>query len=90
MNLFWYTDLDKKDYVLIDTWWNVNVNLKLTCQVENFVLIDTWWNVNLVREAVARQGYGVLIDTWWNVNITFDDDGNITDIGFNRYMVECE
>ncbi len=22
----------------------------------------------------------VLIDTWWNVNITFDDDGNITDM----------
>ena len=34
-------------WVLIDTWWNVNV-LNLT-DVTNAdkVLIDTWWNVNV-------------------------------------------
>ena len=34
------------NYVLIDTWWNVNTN-KLGAGVEAVeVLIDTWWNVN--------------------------------------------
>ena len=32
--------------VLIDTWWNVNVDYDgLVLRVEQ-VLIDTWWNVN--------------------------------------------
>ena len=43
----------KKDYcsytvalVLIDTWWNVNNDLKPTILIVVLVLIDTWWNVN--------------------------------------------
>ena len=35
------------NFVLIDTWWNVNTN-KLGAGVEEVsVLIDTWWNVNV-------------------------------------------
>ena len=32
--------------VLIDTWWNVNADLKYTGVKSEKVLIDTWWNVN--------------------------------------------
>ena len=32
--------------VLIDTWWNVNVNGKGCTREFEIVLIDTWWNVN--------------------------------------------
>ena len=33
-------------FVLIDTWWNVNVNGKGCTREFEIVLIDTWWNVN--------------------------------------------
>ena len=33
--------------VLIDTWWNVNTEKKLSSLESLEVLIDTWWNVNL-------------------------------------------
>ena len=32
--------------VLIDTWWNVNLNDPSNKIPEETVLIDTWWNVN--------------------------------------------
>ena len=32
----------------------------------------------------------VLIDTWWNVNEIAIKVFNDSDVGFNRYMVECE
>ena len=32
--------------VLIDTWWNVNINGITNYTVPECVLIDTWWNVN--------------------------------------------
>ena len=35
-------------------------------------------------------GLTVLIDTWWNVNMINNDAWISEEIGFNRYMVECE
>ena len=32
--------------VLIDTWWNVNINNYDSHKMSKMVLIDTWWNVN--------------------------------------------
>ena len=32
--------------VLIDTWWNVNINFSGKMAQMSTVLIDTWWNVN--------------------------------------------
>ena len=32
----------------------------------------------------------VLIDTWWNVNASNTCLEFIEELGFNRYMVECE
>ena len=32
--------------VLIDTWWNVNINNYDSHRKSTMVLIDTWWNVN--------------------------------------------
>ena len=34
--------------VLIDTWWNVNLNMNIQYRHLLDVLIDTWWNVNCV------------------------------------------
>ena len=34
--------------VLIDTWWNVNMDQGILYQTADAVLIDTWWNVNFV------------------------------------------
>ena len=33
--------------VLIDTWWNVNINDAPFLIALFVVLIDTWWNVNI-------------------------------------------
>ena len=32
--------------VLIDTWWNVNMEWSSVTGAVTNVLIDTWWNVN--------------------------------------------
>ena len=34
--------------VLIDTWWNVNLDEIMLRLAHDTVLIDTWWNVNAV------------------------------------------
>ena len=36
----------KGNEVLIDTWWNVNLNFNHLSKNDVGVLIDTWWNVN--------------------------------------------
>ena len=44
--LMYYIGGYRRLLVLIDTWWNVNVDYDgLVLRVEQ-VLIDTWWNVN--------------------------------------------
>ena len=35
-------------WVLIDTWWNVNKYTEDDLVYDGVVLIDTWWNVNLL------------------------------------------
>ena len=35
--------------VLIDTWWNVNLDIAKFEEKCKTVLIDTWWNVNILR-----------------------------------------
>ena len=37
-------------WVLIDTWWNVNLLAVLVVVPVVGVLIDTWWNVNDVND----------------------------------------
>ena len=54
--------------VLIDTWWNVNINNYDSHKMSKMVLIDTWWNVNLLLSNTNKTIVKVLIDTWWNVN----------------------
>ena len=54
------------------------------------VLIDTWWNVNSGVWTIGYGHTGVLIDTWWNVNTLKDSLVKLKQMGFNRYMVECE
>ena len=41
------------------------------------------------RRRSRRSGI-VLIDTWWNVNRIGVVPISAKDVGFNRYMVECE
>ena len=60
-------------FVLIDTWWNVNVIFKRIDTTHNKVLIDTWWNVNILPLCVSSKVSVVLIDTWWNVNLAVFD-----------------
>ena len=42
-------------FVLIDTWWNVNVGNVTGLTVFEGVLIDTWWNVNTDFYPKAQQ-----------------------------------
>ena len=54
---------------LIDTQWNVNIDMLVVIQTVSGDLIDTQWNVNqnvvYMRHILRRD----LIDTQWNVNI---------------------
>ena len=54
------------------------------------VLIDTWWNVNSFMKPINQITNAVLIDTWWNVNGNRGLGWKLLEVGFNRYMVECE
>ena len=75
--------------VLIDTWWNVNIDSGYRGEIHAIVLIDTWWNVNSSFLTPFPSDLFVLIDTWWNVNDT--EEIIIKRVSsFNRYMVECE
>ena len=46
MNKQYEQDYGYYSMVLIDTWWNVNLENIVSLYVTNVVLIDTWWNVN--------------------------------------------
>ena len=89
MNLLNVTLTGLPEWVLIDTWWNVNSPAYVRSVASTSVLIDTWWNVNLSIVSSSSTTSLVLIDTWWNVNAT-GTDSNKNLSGFNRYMVECE
>ena len=39
-----------EQFVLIDTWWNVNKLSTRSISRKFAVLIDTWWNVNLLLD----------------------------------------
>ena len=60
--------------VLIDTWWNVNLNDPSNKITSKSVLIDTWWNVNVFKSKRNIRRNVVLIDTWWNVNLKHGDE----------------
>ena len=79
-----------KQIVLIDTWWNVNLNSYRRFCVLHVVLIDTWWNVNYHIDFDDFEKQIVLIDTWWNVNSKVAKYIGWGAMSFNRYMVECE
>ena len=44
--------------VLIDTWWNVNINIETPPEWLSEVLIDTWWNVNDAKTDSTEYGGG--------------------------------
>ena len=78
------------ELVLIDTWWNVNINFSGKMAQMSTVLIDTWWNVNKYTGKLSNGRAVVLIDTWWNVNTIAVTRKRSNGVCFNRYMVECE
>ena len=68
MNVEGLAEAANETAVLIDTWWNVNEEIKSDVKIDDTVLIDTWWNVNAAPVAASYFPVSVLIDTWWNVN----------------------
>ena len=57
--------------VLIETLWNVNINLNEIIAPAFYVLIETLWNVNKLDIVTNKIGKIVLIETLWNVNSTY-------------------
>ena len=55
-------------YVLIDTWWNVNTEKKLS-SLESIGFNRYMVECELIMFVLFRFCRYVLIDTWWNVNI---------------------
>ena len=54
MNTLLHEPTFRTDHVLIDTWWNVNVDLFQGSIAISKVLIDTWWNVNNMHTKKVR------------------------------------
>ena len=82
MNNIVITNKIEYDYVLIDTWWNVNLDAEYKIFIVDEVLIDTWWNVNILPDFVSSKVSVVLIDTWWNVNLSIVSSSSTTSLSF--------
>ena len=54
--------------VLIDPYWNVNLDIDEKTGGTKNVLIDPYWNVNPSISSKLIFGSAVLIDPYWNVN----------------------
>ena len=76
--------------VLIDTWWNVNINVHINCFIFILVLIDTWWNVNAEisrRDTFGHWGFNrYMVECECKKSVAM----SVAPSSFNRYMVECE
>ncbi len=78
------------EWVLIDTWWNVNLTSTGYVRRDVRVLIDTWWNVNLINFIyvyVMRMGFNRYMVECECIGTC---NGCKLFCCFNRYMVECE
>ena len=76
-------------FVLIDTWWNVNMQTIESMFINDCVLIDTWWNVNMLKEQLQANPDGFnryMVECEYRNNM----ERIYADVSFNRYMVECE
>ena len=55
-------------WVLIETYWNVNIYPNSGLMDLILVLIETYWNVNYEFPPESLSLLRVLIETYWNVN----------------------
>ena len=53
---------------LIDTCWDVNCDVTVSCKALCIELIDTCWDVNEPKPLTEEQREEELIDTCWDVN----------------------
>ena len=58
----------RKSFVLISTYWNVNLYNPRVDSTRVEVLISTYWNVNTGISSTGEGRTCVLISTYWNVN----------------------
>ena len=61
-------DPEAPEYILIETYWNVNRHKRLCNRTGEVILIETYWNVNKVLHKKASRRSTILIETYWNVN----------------------
>ena len=76
--------------VLIETSWNVKVELQIERFFDSLVLIETSWNVKsdmTLRKAPELQ---VLIETSWNVKVEYINFLLSHHLRINRNIVECK
>ena len=56
-------------FVLIETLWNVKMDINEANFIPTAVLIETLWNVKTGTRKNGVAGRGVLIETLWNVKL---------------------
>ena len=76
--------------VLIETYWNVNIDLIKALTAETRVLIETYWNVNNINQALKVMEMWVLIETYWNVNSSKFCRNSFLSSSLNRNILECK
>ena len=75
--------------VLIETYWNVKVDLSFALAFTIAVLIETYWNVKFFPFHASIFLPLVLIETYWNVKQTAIEYAE-KHSSINRNILECK
>ena len=75
---------------LIETLWNVKLEILQKIRDAWMDLIETLWNVKYILNAIPVSSGGDLIETLWNVKDSYNRNRAGNSAGFNRDIVECK
>ena len=82
--------MGRKDFVLIETLWNVKLFFSFPIQQPSLVLIETLWNVKIFAFGYFCHQAFVLIETLWNVKRNRIEPKLFGNFGINRNIMECK
>ena len=76
--------------IKIETYWNVNEDIKGRDILIRDIKIETYWNVNLKKRKKKQAQNVIKIETYWNVNFCECDLFIFHSSYLNRDILECK
>ena len=86
----WSAGKDSLVLVLIETLWNVKIDMMGYVIYREHVLIETLWNVKIFAFGYFCHQAFVLIETLWNVKRNRIEPKLFGNFGINRNIMECK